>query len=134
MARCASFSPVPSQTVPEFFGSTTTAPSEYDPPSSNTGAQLSPRLLVFHKPPDAVAVYQTLRLCGSTATSAMRHDEKTPEMFRTGSPLTSSAVSRGAAPCCAMSSPIDTKARTTEGKEMRLIGLSDQYIRYSGGL
>src|ERR1700678_3689437 len=99
MARCASFSPVPSQTMSEFFGSTTTTPSEYDPPSSKMGAQLSPRLLVFHNPPDAVAAYHTLRLCGSTATSAMRPDEKTPEIFRTGKPATSSAVSFGAAPC-----------------------------------
>ena len=43
-------------------------------------------MLVFHNPPDAVATYHTLRLCGSTATSAMRPDEKTPEMFRTGKP------------------------------------------------
>src|SRR5580704_9684626 len=98
MARCASFSPLPSQTMSEFFGSTTTTPSEYDPPSSNTGAQLSPRLLVFHNPPDAVAAYQTLRLCGSTATSAMRPDENMPGTLRTGRPLTNSAVSRGAAP------------------------------------
>src|SRR5580700_11878621 len=92
MARCAWFSPVPSQTMSEFFGSTTTTPSEYDPPSSKTGAQLSPRLLVFHNPPDAVAAYHTLRLCGSTATSSMRPEDKTPELLRIGSPATRSAV------------------------------------------
>ncbi len=38
-------------------------------------------MTVFHKPPDAVATYQTLRLRGSTATSAIRPDLKVPAMI-----------------------------------------------------
>ena len=84
-------------------------------------AEASALLGLRHNPPDAVAAYQTLRLCGSTATSAMRPDENMPGTLRTGRPLTNSAVSRGAAPCCAISSPIERIAVGIAKREGRFM-------------
>ncbi len=66
------FSPVPSQTTFESFGSTVTAPSEYEAWSSKIAVQVLPRFSVFQRLPEAAAMYQTLGFFGSTATSEMR--------------------------------------------------------------
>src|SRR5687767_6890807 len=66
------FSPVPSQTTFESFGSTTTQQSVNDPPSSKIGAKVMPRFSVFHSPPNALATYHTLGFLGSISTSATR--------------------------------------------------------------
>ena len=46
------------------------------------GVQVVPRFSVFHTFDEEVATYQTLRLAGSTATSAMRPDMKAGPMPR----------------------------------------------------
>src|SRR3954447_20814340 len=94
-----------------------THPSEYDPPSSKTGSKVTPRLVVFQSPPDAVATYQTLRSRGSTATSAMRPDENVPGMLRTCRSRKRSAVRLGVDDCCAISS---SESGSSHGK--RFIG------------
>src|SRR6188768_2121387 len=66
------FSPVPSHTTFESFGSTVTAPSEYEAWSSKTAVHVLPRFSVFQRLPEAAAAYQTLGFFGSTATSEMR--------------------------------------------------------------
>src|SRR3954452_2872705 len=66
------FSPVPSQTTFESFGSTLTAPSEYEPPSSKMAVNVLPRFSVLNSPPDALATYQTFGFRGSTSMSAIR--------------------------------------------------------------
>src|SRR3954470_6977587 len=87
------FSPVPSQTTLESFGSTLTAPSENEPPSSKIGAKVLPRFSVLNKPPDALATYHTLGFFGSISTSEMRPVVMSGPMERSGSPLTIAEVS-----------------------------------------
>src|SRR6267143_972682 len=45
------FSPVPTQTVSGFFGSSAIEPIEYEPSRSKTGVQVVPLLIVFHPTP-----------------------------------------------------------------------------------
>jgi hypothetical protein len=87
------FSPVPSQIVFELFGSTTTQHSVNDPPSSKIGVKVVPRLIVFHKPPNALATYQTFGSFGSMATSWMRPVASVGPMLRSSSGLMASAES-----------------------------------------
>jgi hypothetical protein len=63
------FSPDPTQTTFESFGSTTTQQSVKEPCSSKTGTKVMPRLTVFHNPPNALATYHTLGFFGSISTS-----------------------------------------------------------------
>src|ERR1051325_10425019 len=128
MARCAWFSPVPSQTTSGFLASSVTHPSEYDPPSSKMGCQFNPRLVVFHSPPDAVATYQTLRFRGSTATSAIRPEENVPVMLRTWRSRTRSAVNFGEEGCC----PDKNRARGAS-KRARRIDMRKVYPVIRGG-
>ena len=66
------FSPVPSQSTLEFFGSISTQHRLCVLWSSNNGVNDAPRLTVFHSPPKAVAIYQVLGLFGSILRSAIR--------------------------------------------------------------
>jgi hypothetical protein len=91
--RWLAFSPVPSQTTVELFGSTTTQQSVNDPPWSNTGVNVVPRLIVFQSPPNAVATYQVLGFFGSMAMSCTRPVEMAGPMLRSSRPLRASAVS-----------------------------------------
>src|SRR6478672_11757644 len=84
------FSPVASQTMLESFGSTLTAPREYEPPSSKIAAKWLPRSSVLNNPPDALATYQTLGFLGSNSISEMRPVVMSGPMLRSASPLTAS--------------------------------------------
>src|SRR5438094_541705 len=97
--RWLAFSPVPSQTTFEFFGSTATQQSVNDPPLSKIGAKVVPRLVVFHSPPKAVATYQVLGDFGSIAMSCTRPVEIAGPMLRNSSPFRTSAVSRSDGAC-----------------------------------
>ena len=92
------FSPVPSQTMFESFGSTTTAPSEYDPPSSKIGVKVLPRFSVFHRLPAELATYQTLGFFGSTSMSEMRPDVRPGPIDLKVKSLNDSAVMRSLCP------------------------------------
>src|ERR1051325_11544914 len=70
--RCALFSPVPSHTTAESFGSSTTVPTEYEPSPSKTGVHVVPALMVFHNPPDAAAAEYSARFLGFTAKATTR--------------------------------------------------------------
>ncbi len=63
------FSPVPTQTMFESLGSRTTQQSVNDPCSSKMGVKVMPRLVVYQRPPKALATYQTLRFRGSMVMS-----------------------------------------------------------------
>src|SRR5689334_2252358 len=91
------FSPVPNQTMLEFRGSTTTQQRLNDGPSSKTGSNDTPRLTVFHRPPNAVATYQTFGSRGSISTSAIRPVTNPGPMDRQEMPLSFS----GSRPPCA---------------------------------
>src|SRR5579872_387125 len=56
------------------------------------GVKLTPWFTVFHRPPEAVATYQTLRLRGSTAISAIRPELKVPARLRSENSRTVSLV------------------------------------------
>ena len=62
----------PNHRTLEYLGSMTTQQLLNAPPSSKIGVNVTPRLTVFHKPPNADATYQTLVLFGSIRMSAMR--------------------------------------------------------------
>src|SRR6185503_15336074 len=93
-ARGFEFSPVPSQTTLEFFGSTFTQQRLNDPPRSNTGVKSRPRFSDFHKPPAAVATQYTFGFFGSTSMSATRPVVSDGPMLRRAKPSKTSAVSR----------------------------------------
>src|SRR6476619_2071437 len=97
--RWLAFSPVPSQTTMESFGSTATQHSVKDPPLSKTGVKVVPRLVVFHRPPNAVATYHVLGDLGSIAMSCTRPVEIAGPMLRNSRPLSTSAVSRSDGAC-----------------------------------
>ncbi len=48
-------SPVPSQTISGFCGSSVTAPIDTLPCRSKIGVQVEPAFTVFHSPPEALA-------------------------------------------------------------------------------
>ncbi len=98
--RWLAFSPVPSQTTFEFFGSTTTQQRVNDPPLSNAGVKVVPRLVVFQSPPNAVATYQVLGDFGSIAMSCTRPVEIAGPMLRNSRPFSTSAVNRSVAGAC----------------------------------
>src|ERR1051326_3664214 len=81
------FSPVPTQTVRGFFGSSTIAPIEYEPSRSKTGVQVFPLLMVLHTPPDADATKYFAALFGSTAKPITRPDVKAGPIERNRNPL-----------------------------------------------
>src|SRR4051812_10442791 len=85
--RWLAFSPVPSHTMFEFFGSTTTQQSVKDPPSSKTGVNVVPRLVVFQRPPNAVATYHVFGDLGSIAMSWTRPVWIAGPMLRNSSPF-----------------------------------------------
>src|SRR5436853_5702958 len=70
------FSPVPTQTVKGFFGSSTIAPIEYEPSRSKTGVQVFPLLAVLQTPPEAEATKYFAALFGSTAKPITRPEVK----------------------------------------------------------
>jgi hypothetical protein len=53
--RGLEFSPVPSQTIFEFRGSTFTQQRLKEPPLSKMGVKVTPRFMLFQSPPAAVA-------------------------------------------------------------------------------
>ena len=78
-----------------------------EPPSSNTGVKVMPRLTVFHKPPNAEATYQVLGFFESIATSAMRPVASAGPMLRSSRPFKASADRRSAlGPWRALSTPV----------------------------
>ena len=68
-----------------------------------------------------MATYQTLRLRGSTATSAMRPLENVPEMFLSSRALKVSAVMREAL-CWASVRPSESRAAELAMKRIRFMG------------
>src|SRR5437899_13084916 len=66
------FSPVPTQTVSGFFGSSAMAPIEYEPSRSKTGVHVVPSFTVFQTPPDAEATKKHEGLFASTANPLTR--------------------------------------------------------------
>src|SRR6266496_710461 len=81
------FSPVPTQTVSGFFGSSAMQPIEYDPSRSNTGVQVVPLLIVFQTPPDADATKYFAALFGSTANPMTRPEVNAGPSERNLNPL-----------------------------------------------
>ena len=51
-----------------------------------------PRFTVFHRPPNAVATYQTLGFFGSISMSATRPVDSVGPMLRSSMPFSASAV------------------------------------------
>ncbi len=86
------FSPVPSHTTLESFGSTTTQQSVNEPPSSKMGANVTPRFSVFQRPPNALATYQTFGFFGSISMSCTRPVDRPGPMLLISMPLSASAV------------------------------------------
>src|ERR1044071_5379457 len=72
--------------VSESLGSIVTQPIENEFSPSNSGVNVVPALVVFHTPPEAVAMYQTRPSRGSTATSTMRPDTSAGPMPRSSRP------------------------------------------------
>src|SRR5262245_55598596 len=112
------FSPVPSQTMSEFFGSITTQHMLNEPPLSNTECHVLPRLSLFQSPPTADATKYLVGLFGSTSTSATRPVLSVGPSPRSSRPLNPSAVIRFAPPCprpaaTARTTNIDTKTACT---------------------
>lgn len=91
------FSPVPSQRTLASFGSISMQQRLCVVCSSKSGVKEAPRLTVFQRPPNAVAMYHVLGLDGSILMSAMRPVTSPGPMERACSPLSMSAVSAGAA-------------------------------------
>src|SRR5688572_22423246 len=56
------------------------------------GVQLTPRLTVFHTPPEDIATYQTLRFFGSIAMSPTRPGVMHGPIARSSKPLRLAAV------------------------------------------
>jgi hypothetical protein len=112
------FSPVPSHSTFEFFGSMTMQQLLKEPPSSKIGVNVAPRLTVFQTPPNAAATYQVFGFFGSIAMSCTRPVWITGPMLRKVRPLRTSAVSRsvdaaGADVCPVVSDPrVATIAQT----------------------
>src|SRR5688500_5132288 len=77
----------------ELFGSTTTQQRLNAGPSSRMGVNVTPRLTVFHNPPNAAATYHTFGSFGSISMSAMRPVTRPGPSERTGMPFITSAVS-----------------------------------------
>src|SRR5436305_1644739 len=77
----------------ESLGSIATQQSVNAPPSSKIGTNEIPRLIVFHRPPKAVATYQTFGSFGSICTSAMRPLASAGPRLRSSSPFSAPAVS-----------------------------------------
>src|SRR5215831_15618884 len=81
------FSPVPTQTVSGFFGSSTMAPIEYEPSRSKTDVHVFPLLMVRHTPPEAEATKYFAALLGSTAKPITRPEVKAGPTERNLRPL-----------------------------------------------
>src|SRR5438132_5069696 len=81
------FSPVPTQTVKGFFGSSAIAPIEYEPSRSNTGVHVVPSFTVFQTPPDAEATKKREGLFGSTAKPTTRPEVNAGPIERNFNPL-----------------------------------------------
>jgi hypothetical protein len=81
------FSPVPTQTVRGFFGSSAMQPIEYEPSRSKTGAQVMPSLTVFQTPPDALATKKCDGLFGSTANQITRPEVNAGPIERKRKPV-----------------------------------------------
>src|SRR5688500_20052198 len=109
----------------ELFGSTTTQQRLNAGPSSRMGMNVTPRLTVFHNPPNAAATYHTFGSFGSISMSAMRPVTRPGPSERTGTPFITSA---GSAPAEAAdrawpgaddaASP-DTRLRTVRNDTIR---------------
>src|SRR6185436_11815878 len=80
------FSPLPTQTVSESFGSMVTQPMENEAWSSKTGVNVVPALVVFQTPPAATATYHVRVSRGSTATSTTRPETMAGPMPRSSRP------------------------------------------------
>src|SRR5581483_355671 len=81
------FSPVPTQTVKGFFGSSAMQPIEYEPSRSNTGVHVVPLLTVFQTPPEALATKWCEGLFGSTANPITRPEVNAGPIDRKRKPL-----------------------------------------------
>src|SRR5713101_6799474 len=81
------FSPVPTQTVSGFFGSSTMQPIEYEPSRSKTGVQVVPAFRGFQTPPDAAATKECEGLLGSAARPTTRPEVNAGPIERRRSPL-----------------------------------------------
>src|SRR6185369_9105223 len=75
-------SPVPTQTTSGLLGASAMSPIESVPWRSKIGFQVTPPLVVFHKPPDALATYTTLGSPGTPSTSATRPPMTAGPMLR----------------------------------------------------
>src|SRR5688572_11357591 len=117
------FSPVPSQTMFEFLGSTVTTPSEYEPCLSKTGVNVLPRFSVFHRLPADAATYQTLGFFGSIATSEMRPDVSPGPIERNATFLKVSAVMRSLWPLMPEMVVAAPRANANNPRHTRVVGV-----------
>src|SRR6056297_79635 len=111
------FSPVPTQTVFGFDGSSVMAPIEYESCPSKIGFQVVPELTVFQTPPEPTATYQTLGLSGCSAISAIRPDMNAGPMVRSSRPAKVSALNASSSWA---TTGISQKARTTSESSLIL--------------
>src|SRR5215467_2927664 len=95
--RPPTFSPLPTHTISGWLGSMVTQPTEYDASFSNTGCQVVPAFVVFHRPPLPTATYQMSWSVGWIAMSLTRPDVMAGPMFLNSSPLNGSFFSGAAA-------------------------------------
>src|SRR6478736_1784185 len=87
-------SPVPTHTTFGSVGATAIAPTDPVRTESNTGAQLTPALTVFHTPPVAAATYITvpMRARGAFGSTTTTMSETRPDM--TAGPIERNASDR----------------------------------------
>src|SRR5262252_238309 len=91
--RPPTFSPLPTHTISGWLGSMVTQPTEYEASFSNTGCQVVPAFVVFHRPPLPTATYQMSWSLGWMAMSTTRPEVMAGPMFRNSSPLNGSFLS-----------------------------------------
>src|SRR5262245_5510545 len=100
------FSPVPTQTVSGFFGSSAIAPIEYEASRSKTDVQVIPSFTVFQTPPEADATKKWEGLFGSTANPMTRPDvnagpsERNLKLLKVGVDIGSRGLVSSSCPAC----------------------------------
>ncbi len=125
------FSPVPSQRTFESFGSMATQQSVKTPLSSKIGENVMPRLVVFHRPPNADTTYQVFGFLGSISTSTMRPVVSDGPMLRSAMPLEERRPSAGPGPGARPGPAVTRPMATTINSVLRVMRISSERCRES---
>ena len=101
-----------------------------EPPLSKIGVKVTPRFSVFHKPPKALATYQTLGFFGSISMSCTRPVVRVGPMLRNSKPFRALAV-RPAGSCAPMRAADAAAAASATDKIRRFMRTSPRKSRNS---